>query len=85
MCVCVSSARLCDLSLSEQVTSQQLNAANATTYQKAPPKGEDTKSQERHDFDNWVYSLEAHSPRVQFFTDFAFTLLQKLQGNSTEI
>ena len=34
----------------------QLNAANATTYQKAPPKGEDTKSQKRHDFNNWVYS-----------------------------
>ena len=36
----------------------QLNAANATTYQKAPPKGEDTKSQKRHDFDNWVYTRE---------------------------
>ena len=34
-----------------------LNAANATTYQKAPPKGEDTKLQKRHDFHNWVYHI----------------------------
>ena len=35
----------------------QLNAANATTYQKAPPIGMATKSQKRHDFNNWVYFI----------------------------
>ena len=36
-------------------STSQWNAANATTYQKAPPIGRATKPHKRRDFDNWVY------------------------------
>ena len=48
-----------------RLTVLQLNAANATTYQKAPPIGRATKSQKRHDFDNWVYLVQTTSNKAQ--------------------
>ncbi len=51
-----------------KLTVLQLNAANARTYQKAPPIGRATKSQKRHDFDNWVFLWQSKRDPAQSVT-----------------